>query len=186
MLITVKKGIKVPCAVRALTLTTDKPGMPQRIPRCTGFHHHQAPSSSTMLQLCHLLWGLVSEFILHPSYTQPTISCTKIPGTPRGVVFAGAWRTLREARQTCDGQALPRWSLSIFEPFISEAGRGHGVTWPTFFPSFHSCHCADFSASTDPNSFCFSCLPHPEFPFVFSAVWFFFFPHQMPLPSGIA
>lgn len=82
MLITVKKGFKVPCAVRALTLTTDKPGMPERIPRCPGFHHHQTPSSSTMLQLCHMLWGLVSEFILYPFYTQPTSAAQRHLGPP--------------------------------------------------------------------------------------------------------
>ena len=185
----VQKGVKVPCAVRALTLTTDRPGMPQRIPRWTDFHHHQAPSSSTMLQLCRLLWGLVSGFTLYLSYTQPTSAARRHLGPPR-LRLRGRGSDPGEARQACAGEALPRWPLSSVEPVIEEARRGHPVPRPHScfrpVPSLHLCRCARFSASADPNSFCFRRLSHPQFPFVFSAVWFFFFPHQMPLPSGIA
>ena len=158
MLITVKKGFKAPCAVRAPTLTTDKPGMPQRIPRCTGFHHHQTPSSSTRLQLCHLLWGFISEFILYLSYTQPTSAARRHLGPPEA-----------SSAQAHGGPSGKPDRLVMARPFLG--GLSHLRRWKRTqshlthlllpsCPVIPSCHCADFSASADPNSV-FQLPPRP-------------------------
>lgn len=97
MLITVKKGFRVPCAVRAPTLTTDKPGMPQQFLAILAFiitrlSPQARGSSSAICFEVSFEFIYVSLLILNLHQRRRHLGPHK--GKPR--LRRSAWRTLRK------------------------------------------------------------------------------------------